>query len=118
MPRIERLWYDEGVTARALRALLAPASWGFAGVTAVRATLAIVTRKTASLGAAEEIAASLRRKFRRLGTAVVHLAPTELVNAIDGTRRPLAWVAGRRLVAIAAVGDPAAFFAQLESLGA
>jgi tetraacyldisaccharide 4'-kinase len=39
MSAVERLWYGAGAPARLARALLAPAAWTYAGVTAVRGTL-------------------------------------------------------------------------------
>ena len=82
-----------------------------------RAHIVLVTRKTASLDAAEAIAQRLSREVPSGACAVVHLAPDALV-ARDGTRTSLSALAGRRYVAVAGVGAPAAFFAQLRSLGA
>lgn len=83
-----------------------------------RADVLLVTRKCAAAAAAERIAAQLAARFPDIGVAICHLAPDALVNALTGTRRPLAELNGKRVMAIAAVGAPDAFFAQLRSLGA
>jgi tetraacyldisaccharide 4'-kinase len=83
-----------------------------------RAHLLVVTRKTATLEAAEEIARRLGELVPSGAWAVCHLAPEALVDARSGGTRPLAWLAGRPLVAVAAVGMPDAFFDQLASHGA
>jgi tetraacyldisaccharide 4'-kinase len=51
-------------------------------------------------------------------TATVHLAPEELRGAVGTDRQALDVLAGARVLAIAAVGDPRAFVRQLEALGA
>ena len=82
-----------------------------------RASVVIVTRKTASLAAAESIAEGLSRHVPGRAWAVVALAPDALV-ALDGARAPLERLSGGRGVAVAAVGAPEAFFGQLRALGA
>ncbi len=83
-----------------------------------RATLLLVTRKSATREEADRVGAELARIAPRVPVAIVHLAPLGLVGALDGVERPLAEVAGRRVVAVAAVGSPDAFFAQLRAEGA
>jgi tetraacyldisaccharide 4'-kinase len=83
-----------------------------------RANVLIVTRKSASLAKADEIAARLSVRFPHLGIVVCHLALDALVDARTGERRPLTWLADKRVVGAAAVGEPDAFFAQLRALGA
>lgn len=83
-----------------------------------RADVLVVTRKSAKSAAAEEIADRLGRRFPSLGVAICHFALDALVDARTGERRPLAWLSDRRIVAAAAVGEPAAFFAQLRAAGA
>ena len=82
-----------------------------------RADVAIVTRKSAlpalAVTVAERIAAE-----RQIGVAVMHLAPSALVDARDGTSRALEILRDVRVVAVAAIGEPEAFFAQLRALGA
>ena len=83
-----------------------------------RADILLVTRKSAALSVAARIGERLLAQQPTLRVAVCHLAFDALVN--DGTqeRRPVSWLSGRRVVAAAAVGDSAAFFAQLEAAGA
>ena len=83
-----------------------------------RATVIIVTRKSASASAAREVAGQLASKAGGTPIAVVHLAPMAIVNALDEASVPLGALSAARVLAIAAVGDPAAFFAQLRGLGA
>ncbi|MDB4888181.1 MAG: Tetraacyldisaccharide 4-kinase [Gemmatimonadetes bacterium] len=83
-----------------------------------RADVIAVTRKSASLADADAIAARLSLQFPRVKVAVCHLALDALVNALTGERRPLSWLADKRIVAAAAVGEPDAFFAQLRASGA
>ena len=85
--------------------------------TLTRADVAIVTRKSCSAEQASRVAERLEATLR-VPTAVVHLAPSALVDLRDGTSRALTTVRGSRLIAVAAVGAPDAFFAQLRELGA
>ncbi|MDB4886516.1 MAG: Tetraacyldisaccharide 4-kinase [Gemmatimonadetes bacterium] len=82
-----------------------------------RASVVVVTRKSASLDAAEALGQRLARRVRGGAWAVVHLAPGALV-APDGTRATLDALRGRRFLAVAAIGAPGPFFAQLRALGA
>ena len=83
-----------------------------------RANILLVTRKTATHDVAREIAARLGAQFPHAGVASCHLAPDALVHAHTGEEQSLGSLAGLRIVAIAAVGAPDAFFAQLRALGA
>jgi tetraacyldisaccharide 4'-kinase len=83
-----------------------------------RAALTIVTRKAASAEDARGVVAALRATVPTLATAIVWLAPGDLRDARGPESRPLAAVAGKRLHAIAAIGDPGAFIRQLEQAGA
>ncbi|MEP7000864.1 MAG: tetraacyldisaccharide 4'-kinase, partial [bacterium] len=83
-----------------------------------RANVIVVTRKSATRATAEEISSRLGARFPRAGVAICHLALDALVDARSGERRPLSWLADRRVVGVAAVGEPAAFFAQLRDIGA
>ena len=83
-----------------------------------RADVLVVTRKSTARDQAEEIGTRLVARFPHLGFALCHLALDALVDARTGERRPLTWLAGRRIVAAAAVGEPGAFFAQLAATGA
>jgi tetraacyldisaccharide 4'-kinase len=82
-----------------------------------RATLVIVTRKAASLDRARVVAARASVAAPRVPVAIVHLA---LDSVRIGTRAsaPLASLRGRRVLAIAGVGNAAAFGEQLAQAGA
>lgn len=83
-----------------------------------RADALIVTRKTATREHADMVVARLERYVGADATALFHLAPHELVHVLTGERQPLGGLAGRRIVAPAAVGAPDAFFDQLRRLDA
>jgi tetraacyldisaccharide 4'-kinase len=83
-----------------------------------RASAVIVTRKAASLDHACAVVRRLRAQGATVPMAVIHLAPDALRRIDDADRRPLDDLRGRRVLAIAAIGDPAAFAAQLASMGA
>ncbi len=83
-----------------------------------RANILLVTRKSAALSDAEVIADRLQDRVPDIGVAVCHLAPDALVDARTHVRHSLDGLHDRRIVAAAAVGDSAAFFAQLTALGA
>lgn len=83
-----------------------------------RATLIVVTRKAATGDAAEMVCADVARIAPDVPTAMVHLRLGELRRMDEGARMPLAELAGRRVLAVAAVGDPAAFIRQLADAGA
>lgn len=83
-----------------------------------RASVVIVTRKSASAEQASVVAERFGPMAAMRAAAVCHLEPHELVDAVHGTRRPVQVLTGQRVLGVAAVGDPAAFVAQLERLGA
>jgi tetraacyldisaccharide 4'-kinase len=83
-----------------------------------RADLLIVTRKSASREEAEGVLAALLARVAVPESAICHLSADELVACQSGAREPLSWLAGRRVLAIAAVGDPEAFHRQLRQAGA
>ena len=79
-----------------------------------RADVLVVTRKSATSAIAEDVARSLSARLRDSGAvAICHLAPYAIVDAVSGRREPLSWLSGRAITAVAAVGAPDAFFAQL-----
>lgn len=82
-----------------------------------RASLVVVTRKTAPVDEAAALAERLARRVPGERWAVVHLAPHSVVG-LDGRAEPLEWMSGRRFLAVAAIGAPGSFFAQLRALGA
>src|SRR5688500_17961907 len=82
-----------------------------------RADVAVVTRKSASVAEADAVAERIE-SATRVGVAVVHLAPSALVDARDRTSRALEAIRNARVVAAAAVGEPDVFFTQLREAGA
>jgi tetraacyldisaccharide 4'-kinase len=84
-----------------------------------RADMLIVTRKSAPREVAEDVAAQLAGALRdRHAVAICHLAPYAVVDAVTAHREPLSWLNGHRLTAVAAIGAPDPFFAQLAAQGA
>ncbi len=84
-----------------------------------RASAIVVTAKAASNLAVLEAEAWVRRTSPGTPVFVMRLVQKSLVRvAPPGDEVPASSIAGRRVLAIAAIGNPAAFFRQLESLGA
>ena len=83
-----------------------------------RARVVVVTRKTDSIESAERLARALAAHVPGGAWAVCHLAPHGLVDVATGAERPLDWLPGRRVLAVAAIGAPGLFFDQLRALGA
>ena len=81
-----------------------------------RADVAVVTRKSETAEHAARIAERLESTLG-VDTAVVHLAPSDVVDSHDDAARPLDTLRDSRVVAVAAVGEPEAFFAQLRHVG-
>jgi tetraacyldisaccharide 4'-kinase len=99
-------------------ALLPAGPWREPLASLRRATLVIVTRKAVDVAFAETVATAIAEAVPlRVPTAVASLAFDEL-RGTHGTPRPLASLAGQRVHAVAAIGDPRAFFAQLRATGA
>lgn len=80
-----------------------------------RATLVLVTRKAVDLSRARSVVSELEG-HTSAPVAVVGLTLGHL--AAENDEAPLSELAGRRVLAIAAVGDAAAFRGQLEQMGA
>jgi tetraacyldisaccharide 4'-kinase len=88
-----------------------------------RARLVIVTRKAASLETARRVAERVRKiagvNPTAIPVAIVSLVPEALVDWHDASRRvPIHELRGADVLAIAGIGDPSSFFAQLEESGA
>ncbi|HET7584615.1 MAG TPA: tetraacyldisaccharide 4'-kinase [Gemmatimonadaceae bacterium] len=85
-----------------------------------RAALVVVTRKAATREDAEEVARALRRWAPTVSCAGMHLALGGLraVDAEADGEAPLAGLAGRRVLVVAAVGDPRALIRQIAATGA
>jgi len=82
-----------------------------------RASLVIVTRKAASVDRARTVAARATRVAPDVPVAIVRLA-LEAVHTGAGAPAPLASLRNRRVLAIAGVGNAAAFGEQLAQAGA
>jgi tetraacyldisaccharide 4'-kinase len=84
-----------------------------------RAQLVIVTRKSSSMAEAERVAAGWTGFAGAPPTAVLSLTPGPLRPLEpSGASLPLVTVAGKRVLAVSAIGAPAAFEAQLRAAGA
>ena len=83
-----------------------------------RATLVIITRKTADRSAVEDVKRALANAAPRVPVAIAHLAPGELKSTATGQTLPLHALQGADLTAIAAIAQPESFFKQLTELGA
>jgi tetraacyldisaccharide 4'-kinase len=83
-----------------------------------RASLVMVTRKDATIDRARDLLARALRFAQGTPGAILHLAPARLEAWSSGESRDLATLAGQRVLAVAAIGDPRAFSAQLTALGA
>ena len=77
-----------------------------------------MTRKAASAGDADEVAREIVRASPDVRIAQVHLAADDLRSLGGAQRLALGALAGAKVLAIAAVGDPRAFLRQIESAGA
>ncbi|HXV91169.1 MAG TPA: tetraacyldisaccharide 4'-kinase [Gemmatimonadales bacterium] len=84
----------------------------------IRADLIVVTRKRASAGAAQDLAARLAVACPGTPVAVAHLALGRLTTLRSGRLVASEALVGKRVVAAAGVGDPASFAAQIGALGA
>jgi len=99
------------------RRLLPAGPWRERLGAARRASLAVVTRKAASLERAEAVADVVVRAGR-IPTAIVHLDAGTLREVAGAAVAPLEELRGASVLVIAGVGDPRAFAAQVASRGA
>jgi tetraacyldisaccharide 4'-kinase len=95
-------------------ALLPAGPWREPLSALTRASLVIVTRKAADLARAEAVAAIAGRT---VPTAIAALS-FDTLHGLAGETRTVESLRGQRVHAVAAIGDPAAFFAQLRAAGA
>jgi tetraacyldisaccharide 4'-kinase len=82
-----------------------------------RATTVIITRKMADRTAVRSVMAAVAAAAPDRPLAVAALVP-DCLRTLDGATRPLSALRGARVRAVAAIGWPGAFFAQLAALGA
>ena len=84
-----------------------------------RASVAVITRKAATMEDAQDLAHAIARVAPKLPQTIVRLRMSGLVKATgDGEKRSLSALSGRKVLAISAVGDPGSFIRQLTLLGA
>jgi tetraacyldisaccharide 4'-kinase len=83
-----------------------------------RATLVIITRKTADSTQVADVKRALAHAAPQVPVAIVHLAPGDLRSTATGQTLPLHALQGADLTAIAAIAQPESFFKQLTELGA
>jgi tetraacyldisaccharide 4'-kinase len=102
------------------RRLLPRGPWREPLASLSRADLVVVTRKSADAAEAARVAREVAARFAGLPVAVCALLPTRLapLDPDAGPPRELAWLAGRGVLAVASLGDPASFAGQLEAAGA
>jgi tetraacyldisaccharide 4'-kinase len=98
--------------------LLPAGPWREPLTAARRASLVIITRKTAEQAAVDDVRRALARAAPRVPIAVVQLQPAELRSTSTGQTLPLQAIEGVELTAVAAIAHPDAFFQQLTRLGA
>lgn len=84
-----------------------------------RGSIAIITRKVATDVQRDAVATAIHAVAPDIPQAVIRLMPTLLIRTDDdAVTLPLTRVKGTRVLAIAAIGDPSAFFRQLAAFGA
>lgn len=100
------------------RRLLPAGPWRESLHAARRADLIVVTRKSASGEVAQRAVELARTVAPRVPVVVVHLAPGTLCAPLGTESQPLERLRGAKVLAIAAIGEPALFAQQLDALGA
>ena len=84
-----------------------------------RASLVIITRKTAPDRKVEEVESFVRRTAPTSLVAVARLEPNELVQVgLREQKFETVVLSGKRVLAVAGIANPRAFFEQLEAVGA
>jgi tetraacyldisaccharide 4'-kinase len=83
-----------------------------------RADVVVLTRKSASAARAGEVAAEVEIAAPGKPIVLCHLAADGLVPLHAGEARPLSSLAGRDILAVAALATPGPFFAALREAGA
>lgn len=99
------------------RHLLPAGPWRERLTAARRASLAIVTRKAATLDRAESVVEALA-DATGIPAAIVHLRAGELRDARGSASVDVSMIHGASVLAVSAIGDPTAFSAQLSGSGA
>ncbi|HEX5831881.1 MAG TPA: tetraacyldisaccharide 4'-kinase [Gemmatimonadaceae bacterium] len=83
-----------------------------------RASLVVITRKAASDAQVDAVRSALQRTRPAVPHAVAMLRPSGLAAVGGSERLPMSALADRRVLALAAIGDPTAFVRQLTAAGA
>lgn len=104
-------------TVRAVKWSLPAGPWREGLHALDRADALVVTRRRADLASALGLAAELTPRVRG-PVAVVHLAVQRYAGMLSGRTLSADQLAGRRVVAASAIGDPEAFIAQTKATGA
>ena len=99
------------------RHLLPAGPWRERLTAARRASIAIVTRKAATRDQADQVASAIA-SAANVPVGIVHLSPGSLRDIRGDAMVPIDELRGRSVLAISAIGDPAAFVAQLAAAGA
>ena len=102
---------------RAVRWPLPAGPWREGLGEARRADLIVVTRKRASRDVADALAAELRRTTASR-VAIAHLGLARLEGLLSGRLVAPEALAGRRVIAASAIGDPESFVSQTKATGA
>jgi len=98
--------------------LLPRGPWREGMAALARADAVVLTRKTATAARAAEVAAEVARFAPGKPVAVCHLAPGRLAPLHGGDARAPADLAGREVLAVAALATPGLFLDNLRALGA
>jgi tetraacyldisaccharide 4'-kinase len=98
--------------------LLPAGPWREPLQSARRASLVMITRKTADKATVEAARRAVAAAAPQVPIAVVHLVPGDLRSTATGQTLPLHALRGSDLTAIAAIARPESFFRQLTELGA
>lgn len=83
-----------------------------------RASMVMVTRKSASAVRARELLAHARRFAPQAAAAIVLLAADRLVDSLSGESLDVSAIRDKSVLAVAGIGDPRAFSTQLSDIGA
>ena len=100
------------------RRLLPAGPWREALEAARRADLIVITRKSADAATISRAVALASGAAPGVPITVVQLAPADLRSATAAETLPLEGLRGKKVLAIAAIGEPALFERQLDALGA
>jgi tetraacyldisaccharide 4'-kinase len=121
--QLRQVWRDYNIavvsaeSSRAVRWPLPAGPWREGWSALDRADALIVTRKRADAGAARELARRLAPRVQG-PVAILRLGVERYEGLLSGRTVEASALSGRRVVAAAAIADPAAFVAQIKATGA